>query len=175
MKNQHFINFLDKNLSKSSDSDRLVWAKKIIDDKIDLVELINYFLDQKTSNRFFWLLSNIGQLYPVKLHGVLAYIFENRDQINLENKEATLANYFLLAGVPIEKESEVIDLLFEWIESKKMNVTTKSRSIQVLKNQVLKYPDLENEFQTCLEDQLGKYSADFDKKIRKALLSLDLN
>lgn len=175
MKTLEFTVFLSENMSRSSHADRQKWIKKVIDKRMSIISLIDFFLIQNKNitNRFLWMLSDLGQISPPDLLEVLPYLLSKRHTIKIKNIEATFANYFLLVGVPLVNESEVIDLMFKWILSKDMNVTTKSRSIVVLDNLVKKYPELKNEFRLCLEDQLEKHTKSFDKKVRHIIISMN--
>lgn len=163
-------NELNSNLGSSSAKQRMEWASLIVDEDIELKELSCLLhLEYKIALRYSWLLSDIGMIKADELKSVLPYLFKLSSQITHIDFKKSFATYWLICGVPKENEAEAIELLFQWILSTKVNVTTKSRAIKVLTSLADTYPELKVELNACLEHQRNKYSKDFDKKITKAL------
>lgn len=168
-----YFTFLKSNLSSSSEIDRIKWANEIINQEIDLNSLSDLYLcEYKIASRYLWLLSNIGNIDSKILLEYLPTLLELRKKKIHKNTEGSFANYWLIAGVPIESESEAIDLLFEWINSSNVNVTGKSRAMQVLYILSYKYPEIKNELKICLEFQKDKYSSNYQEKVKKILKEL---
>lgn len=117
-------------------------------------------------------MSKVGELESKKLLEFLPTLLELRKKKTHKNTEGTFANFWLLVGIPVENESEAIGLLFEWLNSSKVNVTGKSRSMQVLNILSYKYPEIKNELKLCLEFQKDKYSSNYQEKVRKMLAQL---
>jgi len=167
----HFYSELESLLPQSTTHHRKIWASKIIQNDIDLNQLIPLIKSKKkVSTRFLWLLSEVGNLNPNKLLQILPLLLKLSHTVDINN---SIATFWLIAGIPTENEAQSIDLLFNWIQSSSTNVTTKSRSILVVLNLTIKYPELKNELKICLEDQLNKYTADFNKKVIKILKTLE--
>ncbi len=171
---QIFILELKEILPNSSGETRKEWAKKIVDNDIQISVLTNYFMstNNEVLSRFLWMLSDIGSYAPSKLLKVLPQLLEELHNINISNVESTFANYWMLAGVPVENEGEVIDLLMNWIQSSQMNITTKTRSIFVVQKLIEKYPELSHEFKICIQEQASKYSLSFKNRVDKVLASI---
>jgi hypothetical protein len=168
-----FLNFLKSNLPSSSETDRIKWANEIISQDLDLASLTDlYNCDYKIASRYLWLLSSIGDINSKLLLNYLPALLELRRKKAHKNTEGTFANFWLIAGVPIINESEAINLLFEWINSSKVNVTGKSRSMQVLYILSFKYPELKQELKVCLESQLDKNTSNYQDKVKKTLEQL---
>jgi hypothetical protein len=164
---------LEHSLPKSNAVKRKIWADLIIREELDLKHLSNLLrLDPKIATRFLWLLSEIGTLSANKLLKELPYLLDLCTQLN-PVYQTSFANYWLLVGVPIEQEAKAIDLLFHWLLSNESNVTLKSRSILVLYHLSKKYPEIKNELKICLEDQMDKYSVDFQKRAEKILRKMN--
>jgi len=167
----HFYSELESLLPQSTAHHRKIWASKIIQNDIDLNQLIPLVTSKKkVSTRFLWLLSEVGNLNPNKLLQVLPLLLELSHTIDIKN---SIATFWLIAGIPTENEAQSIDLLFNWIQSSSTNVTTKSRSILVVLNLTIKYPELKHELKICLEDQLNKHTVDFNKKVIKIFKTLE--
>lgn len=164
---------LESHLPTSTADKRKVWATLIIENDCCLKDLSNLLCcDRKVALRFSWLLSEIGELNPSKLLISLPYLLKQSDQIEHFNFIESFATYWLISGVPAENETRAIDLLFGWVLSSHINVTTKSRALKVLVNLSKKYPELKNELSLCLNDQKDKHSKDFEQKATKLLTEL---
>jgi hypothetical protein len=159
-------------LPKSNGKQRVKWATKIIEEDINLRELAALLLSEpKVATRFLWLMSDIALLAPNKFIEQLSSIFELIESHHPSYTTA-FASFWSYVGVPINDEAKAIHLLFQWLLSPKVNVTLKSRAMIALFKLSQKYPELKNELKLCLEDQLGKYSKDFDNRVGKILLQL---
>lgn len=171
--NTYFYKELETSLGSSTANERIIWAKHIIENNIaikDLSSLIS--AEPKIATRYLWLLSEIGILNPIYLLQELPFLFEQCKKIQ-PSLTSSFANFWHLAGVPVENESEAITLLFHWLLSPKINSTIKSRSIWVLFALTKKYPELGNELKLCIQDQQYKHSKDFEKRVQKVLQKLE--
>ena len=169
-----FYNELELALPQSNAAKRAIWATTIIEKDIAIKDLSKLLLGKKeVALRFAWLLSEMGEINPQKLFRELPFLLELSDQVNNINFKQSFANYWRIAGVPLEDEGRAIDLLFGWLQSPTTNVTIKSRSLFVLFSLTKKYPELKNELKVCIEDQLDKYTEDFDKRARKILEKIE--
>ena len=171
--NNKFYKQLEVSLATSNEEQRKVWAKKIIEENIRIMD-ISYLLkcEHKTASRFLWLIARIGMSKPDKLFIELPPLLDFCNQVNPIYK-TSFANFWLMAGVPVENEGEAIDLLFKWILSKDTNVTIKSRSLYVLLKLSKKYSEIKNELKLSILDQMDKYSNDFKKKATKILAKIE--
>jgi len=169
-----FYERLKSSLPSSSGAQRKVWAMYIIEKKISVRDLsCLLLLEYKIASRFLWLLTDIAELDKKALEKELVFLFDLCSPLDHIRIEASFANYWLICGVPIEKEAECIDWLFKWLQSPEMNVTTKSRSLFVLFNLTQKYPEMTNEFKLVLGDQLEINTNEFKKRAKKILLKLE--
>lgn len=168
-----FYKELESCLANDTGPQRKAWAKTIVDQDIDISSLSGLLKsDPKTSMHFRWLLSDVGLLEPKKLFSALPFLlefFENHDP----DFKHSIANWWLIAGIPPEHEGKAINLSFQWLQSSDTQVTTKSRSIWILQQLSKKYPDIKNELKLCLKDQMDKYSEDFRKRAVKVLKELE--
>lgn len=160
-------------LPQSTMADRDVWALQIVAQQIDIVSLFALLQEEeKVAHRFLWLLTQVAMIQSESLFEVLPQLLAYRDKISHLNTEASFANFWLIGGVPEQNEAQVIQLLFDWLQSPKTNVTVKSRALFVLVELAKKYPELKNEIRLCLEDQIPKNSDDFKKRAEKVLQEL---
>lgn len=164
---------LQQSLPQSTANDRKRWAALIIQNDLDIEDLATLLSDKKTSLRFQWLLSEVGLLKPEKLYAVLPFLLEQNNVTDPSEFKIAFATYWSIVGIPVENEAIAINLLFEWLMSPQVNVTTKSRSLSVLFKLSQKYPDLKNELAVCIQDHIDQYTGDFKKKSEKILMALE--
>ena len=171
-----FIKELSIALPTSSAQQRKAWAVIIVEEKMSLRKLSDLlFLENKIASRFLWLLTGIGELDNQKLMDELVFLFDRCIPLDHIKIEASFANYWLICGVPVEKEAEYIDCLFKWLNSSESNMTTKSRSLFVLFELTKKYPDMCNELKLVIHEQRDRNTVDFKKRANKILAQLDQN
>lgn len=163
---------LKDSLPNSTGEQRKQWANEIVERNIFLHDLSDLLFDDKSlASRFLWLLSHVGMKSPQILLEFSPFILKHRESIKYKT-EASLANYWLIGGVPEDDEGEAIDLLFKWMQSPTVDVGAKYRSIGVLLALCYKYPELKNEFILCLQDQKDKHTKTFRRKVESALSAL---
>ncbi len=173
-KHSTFLEELKTFLPNSSAQQRRNWASIIIEKNLSIRKLSDLlFLDYKIASRFLWLLTDIGEIDNQKLKDDLVFLFDRCIMLNHIKPEPSFANYWLVCGLPVEKEAEYIDYLFKWLSSSESNVTTKSRSLFVLFKLTEKYPDICNELKLVIHEQLDRNTVDFKKRARKILAQLD--
>jgi hypothetical protein len=171
--NTEFYQELESSLPVSTQAQRTKWATTIIEEDLDIRDLSRLLrCERKIASRFLWLLSDVAILHPPTLMKVLPFLFELSDQLDPVYK-LSFASWWHYVGVPPENEGRAIDLLFQWLLSSETNVTTKSRSLWVLAKLTKKYPELKNELKLCLNEQMDKYSKDFEKRAAKILKEME--
>lgn len=168
-----FYRELEANLAKSTEEQRQSWAKTIVERNIDLEDLSELLrCEHRIVSRFLWMLSGIGLIEPKKLFDSLPFLVESVEKMKPVYRTA-FANYWRIAGVPLQNEGKAIDWCFEWLLSAEANLTIKSRALFVLFDLTKKYPELKHELKICLIDQKDKYSKDFEKRVAKILKELE--
>ncbi len=173
-KHSTFLEELKTSLPNSSAQQRRNWASIIIEENLSIRKLSDLlFLDYKIASRFLWLLTDVGEIGKQKLKDDLIFLFDRCITLNHIKPEPSFANYWLVCGIPVEKEAEYIDYLFKWLSSSDSNLTTKSRSLFVLFKLTKKYPDMRNELKLVIHEQLDRNSVDFKKRASKILAQLD--
>ena len=161
-------------LPQSSAQDRKIWASEILKEKISIRHLSKLLHEDYTvASRFLWLLTDIAEADSETLKKDLVFLFNLCQTLDHIKLEPSFANYWLICGVPIEKEGEYIEYLFEWFSSKESDITTKSRSLFVLEKLTQKHPDLKNELKIRIHDQLGRNTESFRIRANKVLVQLD--
>ena len=168
-----FYKELESSLPASTMEIRKVWVRTMIEQDVNLKDFSGLLMcEQKIASRFLWLLSEIGLSNPGKLFSELPFLWDFCSQLNPAYRKS-FASFWLIAGIPAENEGEATKYLFQWLLSADTNVTIKSRSLLVLFKITKKYPELKNELKLCLQDQMKKYSADFEKRAAKILRELE--
>ena len=160
--------------SDRSDRNRKKWASNIIEQGIPLKDLTEILYAQKPINtRFTWLLGYICELSPSTVFPIITYLFTNRHEIDVLNFNRSLAKMFWLCGIPDEIEGEAADEMFKWMLNPIEQVSVKSYALFALTKLAAKHPDLKNELEWVIKDQLTKNSASFKKRAEKILQQLD--
>lgn len=173
MNSSTFYEELLTGLPSSDGKQRMVWAKCIIEEQIDIEQLFGLLYEgKKIAMRFSWLLSDVGILNAKSLKNVLPQLFAIRDKVTYADFLYSFAKYWNYVGVPEENKGEAIDLLFRWVEEPKMSVHIKTNAVTVLSRLVKEYPDLKNELMVVLEYQLDKNSVSFKRLAQKLLAEL---
>ncbi len=170
-----FHNELKSSLFESTAEMRKEWIAIILKNNIELKSFFDLLkADHKIAIRFLWFLSEIGLTDQEKLLSELPILFKEYDNLNPRYK-TSFASFWYLVGVPQENEGKAIDLLFQWLLSSQTNVTIKSRSLTVLFKLTLKYPELKNELELSIKDQMYKCTKTFEKKANKILIEMSKN
>jgi hypothetical protein len=168
----YFYSELESSLASSTGSDRKKWANTIIDNDIPLIQLFTLLAgEEKSANRFFWLVSDIALQKPEKVFAELPLLFDYVEQ-NHPKYLSAFASWWHYVGVPEENDAKAIDYLFKGFLSAETPVYIKTRALWVLVKMSKKYPELKQELKLCLSDQMDKYSKEFKKRAEKILKEL---
>ena len=108
---------LKSGLARSNAEERKEWALQIAEGDVD-VELLLVLLhtDEKTAQRFTWLITDIAELDSELVIPCMPLLFSLRDQMPFPGMDRSVAKWLLLTNVPEELEREAIAQLFEWME-----------------------------------------------------------
>lgn len=159
--------------SDASDQNMKRWISVIRDKKIpiaDLVPLIH--AEHPVGMRFSWLLGGLCEKYPAMVAPAIPYLFNHRQDIDIEGFNRSLAKLFYHCGIPSELEGEATDALFRWLSDPASNVSTKRIALLALQKLTTGYPDLIPELKLVIDDLSGKYSPAFDKLLNKVMREL---
>ncbi|BDS15027.1 hypothetical protein [Aureispira anguillae] len=146
------------------------WTNYLIDQKIDLIDLMDLLdAEHPIAMRFTWLLGHILVKAPDRIAPIVSHCFNRRDELTFPGIKRTIAKMIWLAGVPEELEGLVVDELFKWVLSPQIKVAVKVYSISALYDFSVKYPDLQEELLLVIDDQLDKNPVAFSARARKIL------
>lgn len=160
-------------IANDTETNRKHLAKKIVAEGIDLRGLLNILdSDNITATHFIWMVGRICELSPGTVFPAINGFFLHRKKTQIKNYDRSLAKMFMLCGVPEEIEGEATTLMFEWILSPDVIVTTKNYSAVALYNLTFKYPELKQELILTIRDQLDKNSISFNQTAQKVLNKL---
>lgn len=170
-----FVEELRQFLPTSTSAQRDVWAQRIVENDWKICDLSCLLQENpKTATRFLWLLTQIGHISPEKLRPELPYLFAVCETIDASYLPS-FATFWSVVGVPEEQEGRAVDVLFDVIRNPKTTVTIKSRALSALAKLITKYPELQNEWRSCLEEQQHLHSATYQKRVRKWLMESEMN
>lgn len=161
---------IEREISQSSVQQRKKWIFQLIDNGCSVIDLFSLMQkDKKTALRFGWFLSELGMHQKEALLGALPELFERRHEVKHIPFEQNFMNYWLIAGIPKENETEAIDLCFELLNSREVNVSIQSRALKLLEGMTRKYPELKEELKMSIEKRENTKNKDFKNKLEKAL------
>jgi hypothetical protein len=164
---------IEKGMAQSSVQQRKKWIVQMIENQYSVVDFMQMMQkDKKTATRFSWMLSEVGMYQKEYLLEALPILFSKRDEIQLIPFEQSFMNYWLIAGLPTESETEAIELCFKFLNSAEVNVSIKSRALKLLERMIKKYPELKEELKTSIEIQIDRNRQEFKKTLKKALEKL---
>lgn len=128
----------------------------------------SYRLNQRSA----WVINFCAEAHPDLFQPYLGKMIHNlRNDVHDAVKRNTLRmlqNY----DVPEEYMGELADSCFEFLASNKEPIAIKVFSMSVLANIVEKFPELRNELQVLIEDQMPYGSAGFKSRGKKILARL---
>ncbi len=172
---------LKSSLASSTGSQRKSWALTITSENIPITSLAPLLSSGgKTASHFTWLVSDVAIQNPERFLAELPALFDFMEK-NHPSYLSSFASWWHYSrptvssgqgGVPVENEAKAIDYLFKWFLSAETAVYIKTRALWVLVELSKKYPELKGELKLCLEDQMEKYSKEFQKRARKILAEL---
>lgn len=163
-----FYQILVAQLSASTGTDRVAWAKYIVTELVDLQTLSQLlYADKKTATRYAWLLSDVGMADAAMLRALLPYLFEQRANTNAQKFEQQLVKYWRIAGVPVAQQGTAIDMMFGWLADPKESTHIKTISLDVLQVLIKEYPELGQELKLILATQQGELSVSLRNKIKQ--------
>jgi hypothetical protein len=160
-------------ITNDTEINRKYLAKKIISEKIDLRGLL-YILDsdRNIATHFIWLVGHICELSPEIVFPAIKDFFLHRKKTQIKNYDRSLAKMFMYCGIPEEIEGEATTLMFEWILSPDVIVSTKNYSAIALYNLTAKYPELKSELILTIQEQLNKNSISFKQTASRVIKNL---
>jgi len=175
MTNRQFIEDLGLSLKEdNTHANREKWARFIIKYNFSLIDLAVLLNSERViAMRFMWLIGHICDLNPGFVYPYTEYFFSKRSAEKFADYKRSLARMFYLSGVPKEIEGEAIHVMFNWLLDAKANVSTKDYCLKALEKLSEQHMDLKNELKMILEEQQGRNTAAFDRKIEKSLKKLN--
>ena len=142
-------------------------------DKMD--ELICIFLTDniRMSQRAAWPISYIAENKPEIIEQNLDKLLSKLEQPKIH--DACIRNIFRalqFINIPIDLEGVVLTKAFEYLNENKSTVAVKVFCMTVLEKLASKYPDIKNELDATISNQLAEGSAAFINRGTKILKKL---
>ena len=151
-------------LPQSHAETRKHFAQVICEQQIDLNDLLPLAFENETvASRFFWLLSDVGEIDARKLVNFLPKLFSIRDEITYQNIPHSFSRYWNLYGIPEENEAEAIEHLFAWLADSNSKVSVKVHAMRALFKLSKKHEGIRNELVATIHKEIGNSTEQFDK------------
>lgn len=138
-------------------------------------ELVNHFLsnDELLVQRAAWVLGDSGRMYPSLVIKHLPALIANLRRGG--HHDAVKRNTIRILEemeIPEKFWGEVADICFKYLSSNQEPVAIKCFSMTTLLNIVKHIPELKEELQVLIEDQMPYSSAGFQSRGKKTLIAL---
>lgn len=151
-------------------------TKKVVEEMIAHPERINELIqlfqgkNQHISNYAGWIMSYIGEKKPELLHKYLPVVIQKLG--DKEPAQALIRNIFRtlqFVEIPEKYEGFVLTKGFEFLNNNNSSIAVKAFAMTVISNLSKKYPEIKNELELSLENQMEHASAGFKCRANKIL------
>ena len=124
---------LQRSLADSDSKARKFWARQIVEQEVPLDALLSLLhSDQKTAQRFTWLIGDICELSPEAVASSLPFLFSLRDQMPFPGMHRSIAKWLWLTKVPQTIEKQAFEQLFQWLDGTPYCIGSKSYAAKAL-------------------------------------------
>ena len=133
MPEQDLIEILRGGLAASSSIERKEWAHQVVANDLNLEQFLPLLhRNDKTSQRFMWLLGDICELDPQRLEPCLPLLFSLRDEMPFPGMRRSVAKWLMLTQMPPSVEKQAVPQLLRWLASPNASIGCKSYSARTL-------------------------------------------
>ena len=127
------LHSLKQSLARSVSVDRKAWARQIVDDDVPLISLLSLLHgEEKTAQRFMWLIGDVCELDPARVETCIEVLFDQRDQMPFPGMQRSVSKWLGLTNVPTVVERAAVDQMFAWLKSDQACIASKSYSAKAL-------------------------------------------
>ncbi len=164
---------LQLRLARSASVDRKAWAQAIVDGQVPVLQLIGLFdSDQKTAQRFMWLIGDVCELNPPMVAEAMPILFSLRDEMPFPGMRRSVAKWLWLTEVPSDVEAEAIPELMAWLRDDDASIACRSFAAKAVLLLVEQRRVDRESARAALECQLSSGTVAFQKRMVAAIESL---
>lgn len=167
------ISELEKEHSKSQAQKIADWAA-LSDENTSA--FINVFLnsDYRINQRAAWSLGILGVEHYKRIEPYLGVLIENLKKKGLHDAvKRNTVRFLQEIEIPEPLMGTLADICFKYLANPKEAVAIKVFSMSVLLNLTKRFPDMKNELQLLIEEQIEEGTAGFKSRGVKVLKALD--
>ena len=149
-------------------------AHCIGDDETEFGRLMAVVLHGKEPvvQRAAWVMDICMETHPWLLSPYVDTLIEALPMFGNYGVKRQVVKTLATREIPEKFEGQVADLCFCWIQSSDVPVAIKVHCMQILANIALRHPDLSEELQMVINEQIPRNSAGFASRGRKILKQL---
>jgi len=133
-------------------------------EKIQQLVTLSLSNENGIASRAAWALEKLASNQPGSLDNWIPQIITHLTAINSSSTRRTIAKILMLHSIPEEFEGEVLDFCLSMIESPTEPVAVKANCMTTVFNLLPKYPDLQQEIFSIIENQIDKNSVAFEAR-----------
>ena len=158
-----------------SRAERELYIQAVGTSRKEVTSLLDLILEEKDpiSWRAAWVLDGCDELHPGLVEDRIPGIVQRLPDLESTGALRSLLRMLCRYGIPEEQQGLLIDLCFGYMVSELYPVAVKVHAMQVIYQHTLLYPELKEELQTVIEDQLENNSVGFRSRGRRILRQLE--
>lgn len=123
--------------------------------------------------RAAWILDGSDELHPGLVRERITGIIRKLPDLESAGALRSLLRMLCRYEIPEEEQGLIIDLCFSYLMSELYPVAVKVHAMQIIYHHTLLYPELKEELQTVIEDQMENNSVGFKSRGNRILQQLE--
>jgi hypothetical protein len=158
-----------------SRAERALYMEAVGTSRKEVTSLLNMIFEEKDplAWRSAWILDGSDELHPGLVRDRIAWVIQKLTGLSSTGALRSLLRMMCRYDIPEEEQGLLIDLCFGYMVSELYPVAVKVHAMQIIYQHALLYPELKEELQTVIEDQIGNNSVGFKSRGTRILQKLE--
>ena len=158
-----------------SRAERELYIQAVGTSQKEVTSLLDMILEEKDpiSWRAAWILDGCDELHPGLVEDRIPGIVQRLPDLESTGALRSLLRMLCRHEIPEEQQGLLIDLCFRYMVSELYPVAVKVHAMQIIYGHTLIYPELKEELQTVIEDQMENNSVGFSSRGRRILRQME--
>lgn len=165
------MNYIQQLLKEHSRSNTDIIAKAIGNNAIEFKKIIDiiYNGDPPLPQRASWLLAALNEKHPELLLPYIPLFIDTLPIFKIDGIKRNMALVLASHNIPKKLQGKLINLCFDLLLSSEETVAVKVHAMQAIANIAKKHPELQNELNAAIENQMPKTTAAFQARAKRIL------
>ncbi len=158
-----------------SRAERVIYMDAVGTSRKEVSSLLDMIFEEKDpiAWRAAWILDGSDELHPGLVRDRITRIIQKLPELASTGALRSLLRMMCRYEIPEEDQGLLIDLCFAYMVSELYPVAVKVHAMQIIYHHALLYPELKEELQTVIEDQIGNNSVGFKSRGNRILQKLE--